>query len=170
MDHYTHLDVMDVAGALEKLLAVRGEKNQRPKEQNAALSAYNQLAQPGAQGWPRLGRSVQTCPSRGSAKTLGKKADARFEAEGRKLPGLDSNQDKENQNPTNPRRKSRKNKQIAMSSRAGCSTGCSDQQSEGGVPDADLAALITAWPTLPDHIRAAIRALVGTVAPPPPPC
>ena len=30
--------------------------------------------------------------------------------------------------------------------------------------DADLAALIAAWSTLPDPIRAAIRALVGTVA------
>jgi hypothetical protein len=30
----------------------------------------------------------------------------------------------------------------------------------------DLAALVAAWPTLPDHIRAAIRALVGTVTGP----
>ena len=60
--------------------------------------------------------------------------------------------------------------QLTTNAATGCSTGCSDQQSEGGVPDADLAALITAWPTLPDHIRAAIRALVGPVAPPPPPC
>ena len=37
-------------------------------------------------------------------------------------------------------------------------------KSEGGIPDADLAALVAPWPTLPDHIRAAIRALVGTVA------
>ncbi|MCE9566704.1 MAG: hypothetical protein K8U57_32265 [Planctomycetes bacterium] len=36
--------------------------------------------------------------------------------------------------------------------------------SEGGIPDADLARLVVAWPTLPEHIRAAIRALVGTVA------
>jgi len=26
-----------------------------------------------------------------------------------------------------------------------------------------LAALVAAWPTLPDHIRAAVRALLGTV-------
>jgi hypothetical protein len=28
--------------------------------------------------------------------------------------------------------------------------------------DPDLTALVAAWPKLPDHIRAAIRALVGT--------
>jgi hypothetical protein len=28
---------------------------------------------------------------------------------------------------------------------------------------------VSAWPTLPDHIRAAVRALVGTVAPTPTP-
>jgi hypothetical protein len=43
------------------------------------------------------------------------------------------------------------------------------RESEGGIPDADLAALVAAWPALPDHIRAAIRALVGTVAPTPTP-
>jgi len=26
-----------------------------------------------------------------------------------------------------------------------------------------LAALVAAWPTLPDHIKAAVRALLGTV-------
>jgi len=35
----------------------------------------------------------------------------------------------------------------------------------GAVPDPELAALAAAWPTLPDHIRAAIRALVGAGAP-----
>ena len=29
----------------------------------------------------------------------------------------------------------------------------------------ELAALVAAWPTLPDPIKSAIRALVGTVAP-----
>ena len=42
--------------------------------------------------------------------------------------------------------------------------GCSDQQSVGRIPDADLDTLVAEWPTLPDPIRAAIRALVGTVA------
>src|SRR5205085_9964884 len=36
MDHYTHLDVMDVAGALAKLPAVRGKKNDQSGEQTAA--------------------------------------------------------------------------------------------------------------------------------------
>jgi hypothetical protein len=35
--------------------------------------------------------------------------------------------------------------------------------------DPELDRLIDAWPTLPDHIRAAIKALVGTVADTPPP-
>jgi len=34
---------------------------------------------------------------------------------------------------------------------------------EGGPVDPELAALVAAWPTLPDHIRAAVRALLGTV-------
>jgi hypothetical protein len=38
------------------------------------------------------------------------------------------------------------------------------RESEGGTLDADLAAITAAWTTLPDHIRAAIRALVGTIA------
>ncbi len=37
---------------------------------------------------------------------------------------------------------------------------------EGGIADADLAALVTAWPALPEPIKAAIRALLGTVAGP----
>jgi hypothetical protein len=45
----------------------------------------------------------------------------------------------------------------------GCSAGCSDTTNEGGIHDADLAALIAAWPTLPVPIKAAIRALVATV-------
>jgi len=36
-------------------------------------------------------------------------------------------------------------------------------QSEGGIPDAELAALVAAWPSLPPPIRAAIRALIGAV-------
>jgi len=34
---------------------------------------------------------------------------------------------------------------------------------EGGPVDPELAALVAAWPTLPDHIRAAVRAMLGTV-------
>jgi len=84
-----------------------------------------------------------------------------------KLPGLDSNQDKENQNPHTPRRKPKPHKTVTPGAVLGCSAGCSGQRSEGGIPDADLAALVAAWPKLPEPIRAAIRALVGTVAPTP---
>ena len=42
---------------------------------------------------------------------------------------------------------------------------------ESGAPaalalDPDLSRVVAAWPTLPDHIRAAIRALVGITAGP----
>ncbi|MCE9566702.1 MAG: hypothetical protein K8U57_32255 [Planctomycetes bacterium] len=47
----------------------------------------------------------------------------------------------------------------------GRSAGRSDQ-SEGGISDADLAAIVAVWPTLPEPIKAAIRALVSTVATP----
>ena len=32
-------------------------------------------------------------------------------------------------------------------------------------PDAELAALVAAWPTLPAHIKAAVRALIETAKP-----
>lgn len=53
---------------------------------------------------------------------------------------------------------------VAPTDAAGCSAGCSDVQGEGGISDPDLAALVAAWPTLPEPIRVAIRAMVGTVA------
>jgi excisionase family DNA binding protein len=85
------------------------------------------------------------------------------------LPGQDSNLDKENQNPTVPRRKPQKNKQIVIPGAVGCSAGRSGRTNEGGHADPELSALIAAWPMLPEHIKAAIRALVGTVAPTPTP-
>jgi len=42
------------------------------------------------------------------------------------------------------------------------SAGRSEQRGEGGIADADLAALVAAWATLPEPIKAAIRALVGS--------
>ena len=61
----------------------------------------------------------------------------------------------------------RKNKDLRPISPAGRSAGRSADAtggSEGGPPpQSDLETLVAAWPTLPDHIRAAIRALVGTV-------
>ncbi|MFO0842099.1 MAG: hypothetical protein U0797_06810 [Gemmataceae bacterium] len=50
---------------------------------------------------------------------------------------------------------------------ARCSAGRSDRQDEGGTADPDLAALVAAWPTLPDPVRAAVKALVGAVTGPP---
>jgi len=44
---------------------------------------------------------------------------------------------------------------------SGCSAGCSDRRDEGGIDDPELAAVIDAWPTLPDAIRRGILAMVG---------
>jgi hypothetical protein len=52
-------------------------------------------------------------------------------------------------------------KQFAKPVDDGRTAGRTHVPGEGAVADAELAALVTAWPTLPDHIRAAIRALVG---------
>jgi hypothetical protein len=82
-----------------------------------------------------------------------------------KLPGQDSNLDKENQNLHTPRRKPIKHKTVTPGAVLGCSARCSDQRGEGGITDADLAAIIAAWPMLPDHIRAAVRALAQAADP-----
>jgi hypothetical protein len=54
-------------------------------------------------------------------------------------------------------------KQLTTITTDGRSAGRSDEKSEGDIPDADLAALVAAWPTLPGPIKAAIRALVGAI-------
>jgi len=54
--------------------------------------------------------------------------------------------------------------QITSADDSGRTAGRTRQHSEGGTTDAELAALVAAWPNLPEHIRAAIRALVQTVA------
>jgi hypothetical protein len=79
---------------------------------------------------------------------------------GLELPGLDSNQDKENQNLHTPRRKPKPHKTVTPGAVLGCSAGCSDQRNEGGIPDPALAALIAAWPALPDPIKAGILAMI----------
>ena len=38
-------------------------------------------------------------------------------------------------------------------------------RSDTTAPDTELVALVTAWATLPDHLKAAVRALLG-IAPP----
>jgi integrase len=77
-----------------------------------------------------------------------------------KLPGQDSNLDKESQNHRAPRRNAIPTNTIGQITHPGCSAGRSDQEAEGGIADADLAALVAAWPMLPEPIKAAVRALV----------
>ncbi|HXD86517.1 MAG TPA: hypothetical protein VN641_08490 [Urbifossiella sp.] len=63
-------------------------------------------------------------------------------------------------------RKSRNDKRVTPTNAAGCSAGCSDLQSKGGIsgPDADpeLAAIVVAWPALPEPIRRAMLALIAS--------
>ena len=65
-----------------------------------------------------------------------------------------------------PRRKHNTHKVVTANADSGRTTGRTRPENEGkveaGTPDPDLAALVAAWPTLPDPIRAAIRALVAT--------
>jgi hypothetical protein len=73
-----------------------------------------------------------------------------------RLPGQDSNLDKENQNLLASQRKSKRSKALA------------DQQAEPLAhtlarevqKDPDLARVLTAWPTLPEATRAGIVAMM----------
>ena len=80
------------------------------------------------------------------------------------LPGQDSNLDKESQNPNAPQHNVNSISNLQFQDHSGCSAGRSDKQSEGGVADADLTALVAAWPALSEPIKAAIRALIGSAA------
>jgi len=67
--------------------------------------------------------------------------------------------------PLKPRCKPNPHKAVTPSADSGCSAGCSDQQSEGGIPDADLAALVAALAALTPDQRAALAALLSATAP-----
>ena len=54
-------------------------------------------------------------------------------------------------------------KPLTSNPSSGCTAGCTRKQSDTGTPDAELSTIIDAWPTLPEPIKAAIRALLGTV-------
>ncbi len=76
---------------------------------------------------------------------------------------MDSNHDEEYQKLNSPQRNSNSANILQFNPPSGCSAGCSGEQSEGGIPDAELAALVAAWPTLSEPIKAAIRAMLGSV-------
>lgn len=58
--------------------------------------------------------------------------------------------------------KSLENKAIPHLQDAGRSAGRSGNTSEGGISDPELARVVTAWPGLPEPIRRAVMALIGT--------
>ncbi len=80
-----------------------------------------------------------------------------------KLPGMDSNHDEEYQKLLCRQRNHNSDSDLGNAALIGRTAGRTSEQTEGGIPDADLAALVAAWPTLPEPIKAAIRALVGAV-------
>jgi hypothetical protein len=74
-----------------------------------------------------------------------------------KLPGQDSNLDKENQNPCVARRYHLKPQRLpATMCRA-----CTKLGPEPTLADPDLARVVEAWPDLPEPIRRAVLALIG---------
>jgi hypothetical protein len=81
------------------------------------------------------------------------------------LPRQDSNLNKESQNPMAPHLNVNPDCTLDAATAAGCSAGCSEQQSDGGNTDPALAALVAAWPTLPEPIRRAMLALICAAAP-----
>ena len=77
------------------------------------------------------------------------------------LPGMDSNHDKEYQNPFVPLPNANPDIGLRLTDGEGRSEQC-----VGEITEADLAALVVSWPTLPEPIKAAIRALIGAVSDP----
>ena len=67
-------------------------------------------------------------------------------------------------NPDRSHSKPKQNKQIAASDDAGRSAGRSDERSEGGITDPELAALVAVWPMLSEPIRRAVSALIQSAA------
>ena len=90
------------------------------------------------------------------ARTNSHQVAAIGESEG----GGNRTHDQRIKSPATPRRKPKPHKTVTLSADSGCSVGCSSQRSEGGILDADLSALVAAWPTLPEHVRATIQTLV----------
>ena len=78
---------------------------------------------------------------------------------------MDSNHDEEYQKLNSPQRNDNSANILQFNPASGCSAGRSGEQPEGGIPDAELAALVAAWPAFPEPIKAAIRALVGALTP-----
>ena len=103
----------------------------------------------------------QTLETQGAGAIQHRPASVRSE-----LPGKDSNLDKESQNPTVPFRNCNSGHGLNETPPSRRTARRTSDTSEGGNSDAGLAAVMAAWPTLPDHIRAAVRALIDTATGP----
>ena len=78
----------------------------------------------------------------------------------RELPGLDSNQDKENQKTKESERIS---KPVNTSGETEPRRLCASTTKVQSAVDPDLARVVEAWPELPEVIRRAVLALVDSV-------
>ena len=77
------------------------------------------------------------------------------------LPCQDLNLNEESQNLFAPNAKSITIQALHEDTAAGCSAGCSEERSEGGITDPELARVAAAWAELPEPIRRAMLALVA---------
>jgi hypothetical protein len=66
--------------------------------------------------------------------------------------------------PLIPNCNSSRQQQLTPNDFSRCTTGCTKEQSEGGITDPELARVAAAWPTLPNAIRRAVLALIGASA------
>jgi hypothetical protein len=73
----------------------------------------------------------------------------------------DRTQDQRIKSPNVPRLKVLSSKLYAPKIVGRCTTGRTRQTSDGGITDPGLAAMIAAWPTLPEAIKDAIMAIMG---------
>ena len=79
-------------------------------------------------------------------------------------PGRGRTYDLRIRNPLLDRRKQQNGHDLEPSEIPGCTPGCTSQTETAPI-DADLVKVIGTWPTLPEHLKAAVLALVATVGP-----
>lgn len=180
---YSHRRLYDLAGAIEKLPnLVPTEKPTQVSEilratgtdgaHSGQLCAAPDAAADAATRDIRLHSAAPMCTTGAVNGNLGRTSERpEKQAAGADLHRPASTFLQGDRRDLNPRLPDPQSEYVAMQAKPkptltifgenGCSTGCSKRESEGGHADADLEALVAMWSTLPDAIKAAIRALVA---------